>query len=82
VRQLHGCHEVAPLTALIAPLVRVARSTNRPTAKRRPPPALLLCVTSKRCGAEDIADAISDIVTIERRVAVNEILIRADSQTW
>jgi len=32
--------------------------------------------------AADIADAISDIVTIERRVAVNEILIRADSQTW
>ncbi|ACZ91344.1 SDR family oxidoreductase [Streptosporangium roseum] len=31
---------------------------------------------------EDIADAISYIVTRERRVAVNEILVRAGDQTW
>ena len=32
--------------------------------------------------AEDIADAISYIVTRERRVAVNEMLVRAGDQTW
>ena len=32
--------------------------------------------------AEDVADAISYIVTRERRVAVNEILVRAGDQTW
>jgi NADP-dependent 3-hydroxy acid dehydrogenase YdfG len=32
--------------------------------------------------AGDIADAVSYIVTRERRVAVNEILIRAGDQTW
>jgi NADP-dependent 3-hydroxy acid dehydrogenase YdfG len=31
---------------------------------------------------EDIADAIGYIVTRERRVAVNEILVRAGDQTW
>ena len=32
--------------------------------------------------AEDIADAIGYIVTRERRMAVNEILVRAGGQTW
>ena len=32
--------------------------------------------------AEDVADAIDYIVTRERRVAVNEILVRAGDQTW
>jgi NADP-dependent 3-hydroxy acid dehydrogenase YdfG len=32
--------------------------------------------------AEDIADAIGYIVTRERRVAVNEVLVRASDQTW
>jgi NADP-dependent 3-hydroxy acid dehydrogenase YdfG len=32
--------------------------------------------------AEDIADAIAYIVSRERRVAVNEVLIRAANQTW
>ncbi len=32
--------------------------------------------------AADIADAVSYIVTRERRVAVNELLIRAGEQTW
>ncbi|MEU7900243.1 SDR family NAD(P)-dependent oxidoreductase [Nonomuraea sp. NPDC049152] len=31
---------------------------------------------------EDIADAISYIVTRERRVAINEMLVRAGDQTW
>ncbi|WP_406312940.1 SDR family NAD(P)-dependent oxidoreductase [Streptosporangium sp. NBC_01639] len=31
---------------------------------------------------EDIADAISYIVTRERRIAVNEMLVRAGDQTW
>jgi NADP-dependent 3-hydroxy acid dehydrogenase YdfG len=31
---------------------------------------------------EDIADAVSYIVTRDRRVAVNEVLIRASTQTW
>ncbi|MEV6021027.1 SDR family NAD(P)-dependent oxidoreductase [Streptomyces sp. NPDC051997] len=31
---------------------------------------------------EDIADAVSYIVTRDRRVAVNEILVRASDQTW
>jgi NADP-dependent 3-hydroxy acid dehydrogenase YdfG len=31
---------------------------------------------------EDIADAVSFIVTRDRRVAVNEILVRAGDQTW
>jgi NADP-dependent 3-hydroxy acid dehydrogenase YdfG len=31
---------------------------------------------------EDIADAVSYIVTRDRRVAVNEILVRASEQTW
>ncbi len=31
---------------------------------------------------EDIADAVSFIVTRDRRVAVNEILVRASEQTW
>jgi NADP-dependent 3-hydroxy acid dehydrogenase YdfG len=31
---------------------------------------------------EDVADAIAYIVTRERRVAVNEILVRAGEQTW
>lgn len=31
---------------------------------------------------EDIADAIAYVVTRERRVAVNEILVRAGDQTW
>ena len=32
--------------------------------------------------AEDVADAVSYIVTRERRVAVNEILVRSGGQTW
>lgn len=32
--------------------------------------------------AEDIAEAIGFIVTRERRVAVNEMLVRAGDQTW
>ena len=32
--------------------------------------------------ADDIADAIGYIVTRERRVAVNEMLVRAGDQTW
>jgi NADP-dependent 3-hydroxy acid dehydrogenase YdfG len=32
--------------------------------------------------SEDVADAIAYIVTRERRVAINEILVRADEQTW
>ncbi len=31
---------------------------------------------------EDIADAIAYIITRDRRVAVNEILVRAAEQTW
>ena len=31
---------------------------------------------------EDIADSVAFIVTRERRVAVNEILVRAGEQTW
>jgi NADP-dependent 3-hydroxy acid dehydrogenase YdfG len=31
---------------------------------------------------EDIADAVSYIVTRDGRVAVNEILVRAAAQTW
>jgi NADP-dependent 3-hydroxy acid dehydrogenase YdfG len=31
---------------------------------------------------EDVADTVSYIVTRDRRVAVNEILIRASEQTW
>jgi NADP-dependent 3-hydroxy acid dehydrogenase YdfG len=31
---------------------------------------------------EDIADAIGYIVTRERRVAVNQMLVRAGDQTW
>ncbi|MFD1050199.1 SDR family NAD(P)-dependent oxidoreductase, partial [Kibdelosporangium lantanae] len=31
---------------------------------------------------EDIADAVSYIVTRDRRVAVNEVLVRASAQTW
>jgi NADP-dependent 3-hydroxy acid dehydrogenase YdfG len=31
---------------------------------------------------EDIADAIGYIVTRDRRVAVNEMLVRAAAQTW
>ena len=31
---------------------------------------------------DDIADAVAYIVTRDRRVAVNEILIRAAEQTW
>jgi NADP-dependent 3-hydroxy acid dehydrogenase YdfG len=31
---------------------------------------------------EDIADAVAYIVTRDRRVAVNEILVRASAQTW
>ena len=31
---------------------------------------------------QDIADAVCYIVTRDRRVAVNEILVRAGEQTW
>ena len=31
---------------------------------------------------EDIADAIADIVGKPRRLAVNEVLVRAGEQTW
>jgi NADP-dependent 3-hydroxy acid dehydrogenase YdfG len=31
---------------------------------------------------EDIADAVSYIVTRDRRVAVNELLVRAAQQSW
>jgi NADP-dependent 3-hydroxy acid dehydrogenase YdfG len=31
---------------------------------------------------DDIADAVAYIVTRDRRVAVNEILVRAGEQTW
>jgi NADP-dependent 3-hydroxy acid dehydrogenase YdfG len=31
---------------------------------------------------EDVADAIAYVVTRDRRVAVNEILVRASEQTW
>ena len=43
---LHGYHGAVPLMALIALVAPMARSTNRSTAKRRLPPALLLSVTS------------------------------------
>jgi NADP-dependent 3-hydroxy acid dehydrogenase YdfG len=32
--------------------------------------------------AEDIADAVAYMVTRDRRVAVNEMLVRAGDQTW
>jgi NADP-dependent 3-hydroxy acid dehydrogenase YdfG len=32
--------------------------------------------------ADDIADAIGYIVTRDRRVAVNEMLVRAGDRTW
>jgi NADP-dependent 3-hydroxy acid dehydrogenase YdfG len=31
---------------------------------------------------EDIADAVAYILTRDRRVAVNEVLVRAGEQTW
>jgi NADP-dependent 3-hydroxy acid dehydrogenase YdfG len=31
---------------------------------------------------EDIADAVAYVVTRDRRVAVNEMLVRAGAQTW
>ena len=31
---------------------------------------------------DDIADAIAYIVTRDRRIAINEILVRASEQTW
>jgi NADP-dependent 3-hydroxy acid dehydrogenase YdfG len=31
---------------------------------------------------DDIADAVAYIITRDRRVAVNEILVRASDQTW
>jgi NADP-dependent 3-hydroxy acid dehydrogenase YdfG len=31
---------------------------------------------------EDVADAIGYIVTRDRRVAINELLVRAGDQTW
>ena len=31
---------------------------------------------------EDVADVVAYIVTRDRRVAVNEILVRASEQTW
>ena len=31
---------------------------------------------------DDIADAVAYIVTRDRRVAVNEVLVRAADQTW
>jgi NADP-dependent 3-hydroxy acid dehydrogenase YdfG len=31
---------------------------------------------------EDVADAVSYIVTCDRRVAVNELLVRAAEQSW
>jgi len=43
---LHGYHGAVPPMALIALLASIARSTNRSTVKRRPPPALLLGATS------------------------------------
>jgi NADP-dependent 3-hydroxy acid dehydrogenase YdfG len=36
----------------------------------------------ERLRPEDIADAVTYIVTRDRRVAVNEILVRASEQTW
>jgi NADP-dependent 3-hydroxy acid dehydrogenase YdfG len=33
-------------------------------------------------GPDDIADAVSYIVTRDRRVAVNELLVRAAEQDW
>jgi NADP-dependent 3-hydroxy acid dehydrogenase YdfG len=39
-------------------------------------------VSRRLLRAEDIADAIAYIVTRDRRVAVNELLIRAGDQTW
>src|SRR5690349_23627572 len=43
---LHGYREAVPLITLIALLAPMARSTNRSTARRGPPPAPLLYVTS------------------------------------
>src|SRR5690349_811279 len=43
---LHGYREAVPLMTLIALLAPMARSTNRSTARRGPPPAPLLYVTS------------------------------------
>jgi NADP-dependent 3-hydroxy acid dehydrogenase YdfG len=31
---------------------------------------------------EDVADAVAYVVTRDRRVAVNEMLVRAGAQTW
>src|SRR5689334_12759534 len=45
---LRGYHDVMPPMALIALFAPMARSTNRSTAKRRPPPVLLPCVTPAR----------------------------------
>jgi NADP-dependent 3-hydroxy acid dehydrogenase YdfG len=32
--------------------------------------------------ASDVADAIAYMVTRDRRIAVNEVLVRASAQTW
>jgi len=32
--------------------------------------------------ADDVADAVAYMVTRDRRVAVNEMLVRAGAQTW
>jgi len=45
---LHGYHGAVPLMALIAPIARMARSTNRSTVAAPYPITLLLCVTSPR----------------------------------
>jgi len=42
---LHGYHGIAPLVVLIAPLARMAQSTNRSTAEAPITLVLLLCVT-------------------------------------
>jgi NADP-dependent 3-hydroxy acid dehydrogenase YdfG len=36
----------------------------------------------ERLRPEDIADAVAYIITRDRRVAVNEMLVRAGEQTW
>jgi len=47
---------------------------------RRPATSQVASIEALR--PEDIADAVSYIVTRDRRVAVNEILVRAAEQTW